>query len=152
MKAILLPLCLTLGFVVPRAYALPLPMPATKPFELVKCTSQKNGTLWMSFGHLLRSGEDQLVYFPTEIALFAKGYTSRQVFLNLDEALKVEVAVGPGRIRLNFTTRKENGTTRREYLTLIQSVRGNPSAFMGNWSATEEGGEAVMDLVACSAD
>jgi hypothetical protein len=152
MKTLLLTFCLTLGFALPQANALPLPMPVAKPFELMKCTSQKNGTLWMSFGHLLRSGEDQLIYFPTEIVLFAKDYTSRQVFMKLDEALKVEVNVGPGRIRLNFTTHKENGKTRQEYITLIQSVKDNPNAFLGNWSATEEGGDTVMDLAACSAD
>lgn len=133
------------------AHALPKPIqPNDRPFDMMKCTSIKNGTLWVSFGHMMRSGEDKITYFPTEIALFASSFTARKVY-SIEEALKVNMQVELGRMRLGFTLPRGSEPARTEYITLLANDRNNPGSYMGNWAATEPGQESVMDLVSCSA-
>lgn len=134
-----------------NAQALPAPGP-TEPFrfELMKCTSERHGTIWASFGRLMRSGEDTITYFPTEIVVFAPDLTSRLLFPKFEDAFKIPTSVGPGRMSMEFEV--PNGASVRTHL--LQIMQYDPrikNAYLGNWSV-KEAGEEKMAAVACSLD
>ncbi|HRO68466.1 MAG TPA: hypothetical protein PL182_12925 [Pseudobdellovibrionaceae bacterium] len=114
-------------------------------YELMKCTAPKLGTLWASFGHLIRSGEDQMIYFPTEIVWIPQGETAsqRRVYWTLDEALTVPISVGPNRFSLQFKMGSTDHQIRLiRYADLAHS-------FLGSWQSTTDGRE-IFDEIACT--
>ncbi|MBX3039094.1 MAG: hypothetical protein KF789_00130 [Bdellovibrionaceae bacterium] len=113
--------------------------------ELMKCTAPQHGTLWASFGHLMRSGENHLIHFPTEIVWIPQGETTplRNLYWTLDEALTVPVSVGPHRFSMQFKMGEAE-----HYIRLIRY--GNLAhSFLGSWQSTSEGRE-IFDEIACS--
>lgn len=132
--------------------ALPAAAPAPRLFELMKCSSLKIGTLWASFGHLRRSGSEEITYFPTEIVYFGPDFSARMVYDKLDDALKVDVAVRSGGYHLGMEVPKGDGVTQKHLLQLRLYDPRVSNAFIGNWTVSEPGKADVMDLVACSAD
>lgn len=114
-------------------------------YEIMKCTAPKLGTLWASFGHLMRSGEDQLIYFPTEIIWIPQDGTSsqRRVYWTLDEALTVPISVGANRFSLQFKLGSAEHQVRLiRYADLAHS-------FLGSWQSKTEGRE-IFDEIACT--
>lgn len=124
--------------------------PPPRRFELAKCTAPKHGTLWASFGHLMTSDSEAITYFPTELAVFAPDLTSRLVYPTLDEALKVDLQVGSGRVHLAFRV-PHGSSTRSHLLQLMQYDPRIDNAYIGNWIVTENGAESY-DQVSCSLD
>ena len=133
------------------AEALPAPKPQEPfRFELMKCTSERHGTIWASFGRLMRSGEDTVTYFPTEIVVFSPDLTSRLLFPKFEDAFKIPTSVGPGRMSMKFDV--PNGSKiRTHHLQIMQYDPRIDNAYVGNWSVTDSGDEK-MGAVACSLD
>lgn len=120
-------------------------------FELMKCNSMENGTVWASFGKFWESGKDKPQYFPTEAVVFGKDFSARKVYVDLKEALKVEVEVpdAENRIRFNFTV--TDGQRQQTHLLQIQKFDPSvPNGFMGNWTVSETGKKDQMGMAACT--
>ncbi len=144
---------LILAVLVPCAHAMEIPPSQLPPrrWELMKCTSEKNGTIWASFGRLYKSGQNEPVWFPTEIVLFAKDFSYRELFPDYREALKVPVRVSPGSMSMTFLAKKGE-IVQTNLVQLIQYDSRIPNAFLGNWNVSEPGKPDVSDLVSCSLD
>lgn len=121
--------------------------PIANAFELMKCTSQKNGTIFASFGHLMRSGSDVITTFPTEIVVLKGEQTTRLLYPNLESALKVNIETRPRSIHIDFVA----GTTKHLLQLLMYDPR-NTNSFLGNWTVTAADGTESADLIACTAD
>ena len=116
-------------------------------FELMKCTSQKNGTMFASFGHLMRSGSDAITTFPTEIVVLKGDQTTRLLYPTVEQALQVNVITRPRSIHIDFSA----GTTKH----LLQLLMYDPrltNSFLGNWTVSTPGQPDSSDLLACTAD
>lgn len=125
--------------------------PATttpKMYDLMKCFSAKNGTVWASFGHVILSNESVPRYFPTEIILFGEVNT-RWVWKTLDEALKMDMYAHPGFVRLQFTAMRR-GIKQTHLLRAMRYDKDLPAAFVGNWSVSEEDKIVSSDQVYCT--
>ncbi len=147
----LLTLLFSITFLSVKATALPMPDPGEKRFELMKCTSLKNGTLWASFGRLYRSGVEEVIIFPTEIIVFAKDLNSRLLFPKLDDSLKIKVTYGHGRMSMEFSVPTDTGM-RNHVFRLMQYNPSVNNAFVGSWLVTEDGKTEINDEVWCSLD
>lgn len=120
-------------------------------FELMKCTGRTHGTIWASFGHLMRSDRDGVRTFPTEIVLFAPDVSARRVFTTLEESLQVDVADRGSSVRMAFSVPKGSGE-QHHLLQLLRYDPRMPNAAVGNWKVTEDGQPERHDFVACSLD
>ena len=100
-------------------------------YELVKCTSENVGTVWMSFGHLIRHGGESVETFVTEIVFFGKdGEVFRKVWMDYREALEeVDVRARERGIGVDFTT--EAGAQHRLAILQYSDIE---TAFVGNWA------------------
>ncbi len=128
-------------------FAALLVSPFANAFELMKCTSQKNGTLFASFGHLYRSGDTKATTFPAEIVVLKGDQTVRLLYPTVDEALKVNIETRERSIHMDFAA----GTTKHLLQLLMYDPRLSNS-FLGNWIVTSADGRETADLVACTVD
>lgn len=126
---------------------------SAQAFELMKCTSRRSGTIWGSFGHLYRSGEDKVIHFPTEIVLFGSDVNGRLLFPTLEEALKIPMTADDavGRMHLEFSVPKGAGV-QNHLLQIFRYDPRNKNGYMGNWTISEAGQPDRMDEAACSLD
>lgn len=148
MKTALLSLLLLLPL--SSAHALPNPNPPKRNFELMKCVSIKHGTLWASFGHQWRSDVYEPIYFPTEIVVFASDLTSRLLFPDFREGLKIPVIVRPTSVRMEFKV--PFGDTERTHLLQISQYDPKiDNGYLGTWTVSVNGKESA-DQVGCSLD
>lgn len=130
------------------------PTPYKDPrWVLLKCVSEKNGTLWASMGHLMTSdAPDTVTYFPTELVLFEKwnAEASRLVFLDFKKALAhTKISVRPKGLSLEFPMTTPAGVEQKHLLQLIQ-FDDLKNSYVGNWARSESGKTDVMDLANCS--
>ncbi len=114
-------------------------------YELVKCTSERVGTVWLSFGHLIRSGGHELETFTTELVYFGNdGHVHRKVWMDYREALKdVDVRARQSGLGVDFQT----SYGERHSLTILQ-YSDVATAFVGNWSV--KGIRQMNDQVGCT--
>lgn len=142
-------LLLLAALVSSSAQAMPMPPNGNKLFDLMKCTSPKNGTIWASFGHAILSGEDKVRFFPTEIVLFGKDISARLLFPNFKEALKEDVDVGVGRMHMGFVA-VAGDRVQKNLLQIMQYDKRIMNSYIGNWTVTEEGKPEIYDQVFCT--
>lgn len=142
-------LLLLAALVSTSAHALPIPPTGNKLFDLMKCNSAKNGTIWASFGHAILAGEDKVRFFPTEIVLFGKDISTRLLFPNYKEALKQDVDVGLGRMHMGFVA-TSGDRVQKNLLQIMQYDKRIANSYIGNWTVTEEGKPEIYDQVFCT--
>ncbi len=118
--------------------------------ELLKCYSAEQGTVWMSFGHLIRHGSSKLETFAAEIAYFPNdGMPYRKVYWTFQESLDaVAVRVRETGMAVEFTA---EGLDRRLHkIQLIQNPKVKQS-FLGNWMMTNAlSGEVINGPAFCT--
>lgn len=70
------------------------------------------------------------------------------MFRNLDEALQVLTASGPGYFKVDFTL-TQDGRTQRHIINVLK-YPGTTSSFLGNWQVSEAGKPDLMDGAFCT--
>ena len=103
-----------------------------------------------SFGRQWRSESPDPIYFPTEIVVFASDLTSRLLFPDFREGLKIPLIVRPGSVSMEFKV--PFGEVERTHLLEISQYDPRvDNGYMGNWTVSVNGKKA-MDQVGCSLD
>lgn len=133
------------------AYKEKSPEPTKDPlWVMLKCYGPKNGTFWMSMGHLHTSDSTETTYFATELIYFPN-YQSAQAerlgyFFDLKKSMSlIQIRVRPKGMSVEFPSK--NG----EQKNLVQLIQmgDERNAYMGNWTLSETGKGDVMDQAAC---
>lgn len=122
---------------------------SAQAFELMKCTSQKHGTLWASFGTLWKSGATEGIPFPTEIGVFGQDYAAKNVYYDTTKALQIPLRLTDRVFALEFET-VTNGVTRSHVLQVFAYDSALKDSLVGNWNVRVGNGEPIYDDVACT--
>jgi hypothetical protein len=120
-------------------------------WSMLKCTSLLNGTIWASFGHLMTSDEDSVVYFPAEIVIFESltAPATRLFFPDFKKAIEaVKIRVGYRKFSMEFEAPNQFSVMQKHKITLIQ-YPNLKNAYMGNWALIENGKSDVMADIQC---
>lgn len=125
--------------------------PSKKPYDLLKCNSEKHGTVWASFGGVIKHDSNEREYFLTEVVYFdTKGSTFRKVFMSWEQALEqATISHGPGRFSIKFNT-TINGAEQTQLIQLIVTNKYTPNSFAGNWQLSESEKTDSMSSVFCT--
>lgn len=133
------------------AYKEKSPEPTKDPlWVMLKCYGPKNGTFWVSMGHLHTSNSPDTTYFATELIYFPVHQSAQSerlgYFFDFKKSLSlIQIHVRPKGLRVEFPSK--NG----EQKNLVQIIQmgDERNAYMGNWTLSEAGKNDVMDQVAC---
>ncbi|HRO65954.1 MAG TPA: hypothetical protein PL182_00160 [Pseudobdellovibrionaceae bacterium] len=125
---------------------------SAQAFSFLKCNTLEGRTLWASFGKRGSSVNHEVVYFPTEIVVFASRtqLQDRQVFDRTADALKVPVHYRNAALSLRFEAKGLDGLEQTEELTLHLYSPQAPSAFVGLWTTDRQGQTLAEEKVFCS--
>lgn len=105
--------------------------------EMMKCYAPENGTVWMSFGHLVRWDSDQLETFVAEVAYFpVSGNPYRKVYWKYQESLdEIQVRVREKGLAVEFQSSAEELGQIQHVIQLVKDEK-SPSSYHGNWRST----------------
>lgn len=141
-----------LSFLVGMQLAWGMPLPAQPPrtsVELMKCSSDKLGTLWVSFGRLLPADSDTPTFFLTDLVHVSSLGAQLLRPSSLSESLQSEVHLGPRHLHLKFVLDSVHPVQTH----LVQILRYDPrslTAHLGTWVISEPEGLERRDFVACT--
>lgn len=132
------------------AWGMPLPaQPPRTSVELMKCSSDKLGTLWVSFGRLLPADSETPTFFLTDVVHVSFEGTYLLSPASLSESLQSEVSLGPRHLHVKFIL--DSASPVRTHL--VQILRYDPrslTAYLGTWVISEPEGLERRDFVACT--
>jgi hypothetical protein len=147
-------LCLGVLFVLEASAAaqvkeIPPPISVPKRFELMKCSSPKAGTLWVSFGVAYDSDHPDPMYFPTEIVYFGNNGEApwRWKFTSIPEARQRPLFLSEGYMAMKFET-----SVSQHALMVVRTGPNMPNSFSGSWNVSNGDKNSYTDSADCSID